>query len=320
MSSKAAYERFVWFDLRTRSKKYPNATSLANQFEVSTKTAQRDIEFMRDRLNCPLVYDKTRKGYLYEDASFSLPFTYLSSDELSSLLIARKLLEGISGAYISDELSTVIENLTSIIKNHTVDLDVVSSAVSLHLIEYSPVSDAVFGTVLEGCIKKRRLSFSYLSPNYDKESIRTVDPYHLFNYMGTWHLLAYCHMRKDLRDFNLNRMNEVKIIDQSFALMPGFDFMEYFDKSFGIYKGRSTKTVTLRFSPTKTKWIKGKIWHKDQKEKLLKNGSLELTFPAAGYFEVMMEVLKHGSHVKVIRPRKLKELIKSEARKILKLY
>jgi predicted DNA-binding transcriptional regulator YafY len=92
MGSKNIYERFIWFDDRVKQKKYPNTTSLSKQFEVSIKTAQRDIEFMRDRINCPLCYDPGRKGYFYEDDTFSLPLIYLSSEELSSLLIARKFL------------------------------------------------------------------------------------------------------------------------------------------------------------------------------------------------------------------------------------
>jgi DeoR/GlpR family transcriptional regulator of sugar metabolism len=47
MGIKNIYERFIWFDNHVKSKKYPNASSLAEQFEISTKTAQRDIEFMR---------------------------------------------------------------------------------------------------------------------------------------------------------------------------------------------------------------------------------------------------------------------------------
>lgn len=47
MGVKNIYERFVWFDDQVRVKKYPNPISLAEQFEISTKTAQRDIDFMR---------------------------------------------------------------------------------------------------------------------------------------------------------------------------------------------------------------------------------------------------------------------------------
>jgi predicted DNA-binding transcriptional regulator YafY len=50
LSSKVIYERFLWFHSKVKEKKYPNSKSLAEQFEISSKTAQRDIEFMQDRL------------------------------------------------------------------------------------------------------------------------------------------------------------------------------------------------------------------------------------------------------------------------------
>lgn len=104
MSAKNIYERFLWFDHKVRSKRYPNTTALSIEFEISPKTAQRDIEFMRDRLRCPLLYDQSRKGYYYQDKTFSLPMIYLSSEELSSLLIAKKMLQGIGGNFIKQEL------------------------------------------------------------------------------------------------------------------------------------------------------------------------------------------------------------------------
>jgi len=320
MSGKSIYERFIWFDDKVRSKIYPNATKLAEYFEVSSKTAQRDIEFMRDRLSCPLIYDKTRKGYYYQEETFSLPLIHLSSMELSALLIARKILQGISGEFISSELSLAIGKITSILKKNVAEVDVIDNALSLQLIEYSPVPEDVFKVVLEGCLKRKSLSFTYSSPQHDKKSMRTVDPYHLFNYMGTWHLIAFCHMRKALRDFNLCRITDVSIRENSFSLPKGFDFNRYFNSTFGLYKGGKTKLVTLRFSPLKSRWIKGQVWHKDQKEKVLKDGSLELTFQVANYSEVMMEILKHGSEVEVLKPKDLRDIIKKEARGIAKIY
>lgn len=91
MGNKNIYERFIWFDHNVRESKYPNATGLAEQFEVSVKTAQRDVEFMRDRLNCPLTYDKSRKGYYYEDETFSLPFIY--SMDIYDLLLRLRMLK-----------------------------------------------------------------------------------------------------------------------------------------------------------------------------------------------------------------------------------
>jgi predicted DNA-binding transcriptional regulator YafY len=138
--------------------------------------------------------------------------------------------------------------------------------------------------------------------------------------MGTWHLIGYCHLRKGIRDFALSRISEPKVLTESFKLPPDFDFKEYFLSTFGLYKGKSTKEVTLRFTPEESKWIKDQIWHKDQKVKYLKDGSLELSFPVSDLSEIKREVLKHGDAVVVIKPKSLRDLIKAEADKIAKIY
>jgi predicted DNA-binding transcriptional regulator YafY len=320
MGTKNIYERFVWFDNQVRARKYPNATSLAEQFEVSAKTAQRDIDFMRDRLRCPLDYDSSQKGYFYDDETFSLPMVYLSSEEFSALLIARKMLKDISGGSIGHEISSVVDKITNILKKHSVAADHIDDAFSFQLIEYSPAPEAVFKAVLEGCLKKKCLSFTYYSPATEEKSERTVEPYHFFNYMGTWHTIGYCHLRNDVRDFALSRISDAKVLTKSFKTPADFDFKKYFLSTFGLYKGKTTKEVVLRFTPEKSKWIKDQIWHKDQKTRLLKDGSLEISFPVSDFSEIKREILKHGDAVTVIKPEGLRELIKSEAINIAKIY
>lgn len=320
MGTKNIYERFVWFDNQVRGRKYPNATSLSEQFEISAKTAQRDIDFMRDRLLCPLDYDSSQKGYYYDDETFSLPMVYLSSEELSALLIARKMLQDISGGSIGHEMSSIVDKITNVLKKHSVVADHIDDAFSFQLIEYSPAPEAVFKAVLEGCLKKKCLSFTYYSPATEEKSERTVDPYHLFNYMGTWHLIGYCHLRKEIRDFALSRISEAKVLKKSFRTPADFDFKKYFLSTFGLYKGKSTKEVTLRFTPDKSKWIKDQIWHKNQRVKLLKDGFLEISFPVSDFSEIKREILKHGDAVMVIKPKSLRRLIKSEAINIAKAY
>ena len=78
--------------------------------------------------------------------------------------------------------------------------------------------------------------------------------------------------------------------------------------------------MTLRFSPIKSRWIRDQVWHKDQKTKVLGDGSLELTFPVADFSEIKMEILKHGDMVEVIKPKSLRELMKAEAESIAKIY
>jgi predicted DNA-binding transcriptional regulator YafY len=320
MGFKNIYERFIWFDDRVRQKKYPNTTSLAKQFEISVKTAQRDIEFMRGRLNCPLQYDSSQKGYFYEDDTFSLPLIYLSSGELLSLMVAKKLLEDMSGSCMADEITSVVDKITSIIQKHSSGSGTMDDVLSFHLIEYSPTPEEIFRTILEACIKKRALSFNYRSPAQDEMTERRVDPYHLFNYMGTWHLIGYCHIRNDIRTFKINRVKNPQILGESFAIRRNFSFKNYFRSSFGLYKGQEPTEVIVRFMPETSKWVSDHIWHKDQKTRILDDGSLELSSPVAEFSEIAREILKHGSGVEVIKPESLRQLIKEEAEKIIKIY
>jgi len=319
MGAKNIYERFIWFDDRVRSEKFPNATVLAEQFEISSKTAQRDIDFMRDRLCCPLEYDASRKGYYYQDGTFSLPMIYLSPAEISSLLVARKLLQDIGHGYIGGELSSIADKITNVLNRHLA-WGKVDENISFRLIEYSPPPEQTFRVALEGCLNRRCLNFTYYSPVRDETSRRKIDPYHLFNYMGTWHLIGHCHLRGTIRDFALGRISDARVLDETFERPSDFDVNHYFQSSFWIFKGKPRREVKLRFSPLKSRWIRDQVWHRDQEAKSLEDGSLELTFPVADFSEIKMEILKHGADVEVIRPKSLRKLIKAEAKSIAEIY
>ncbi len=73
MGDQLYLERFVWFDNETRHGRFPNASMLGQHFEIAPKTAQRSIDHFRDRLQAPLEYDLSRKGYYYSDPTFQLP-------------------------------------------------------------------------------------------------------------------------------------------------------------------------------------------------------------------------------------------------------
>lgn len=73
MGDQLFLERFIWFDNEARRERYPNASKLAIRFEIATKSAQRSIDYFRDRLLAPLQYEVSHKGYFYTDPTFQLP-------------------------------------------------------------------------------------------------------------------------------------------------------------------------------------------------------------------------------------------------------
>ena len=84
------FERIKAIHSLLASGRYPNCAKVAERFEVSPKTIQRDIDFMRDRLNLPIEYSATRRGYHYADKATTPPTVQHSAAEWTSLLAAKK--------------------------------------------------------------------------------------------------------------------------------------------------------------------------------------------------------------------------------------
>lgn len=76
----SSYQRIIWFHNSIISNKYPNARKLAEQFEISLRQSQRDIEYLRDSMNAPLMYSGKERGYIYSE-EYLLPSFFLSDSE-----------------------------------------------------------------------------------------------------------------------------------------------------------------------------------------------------------------------------------------------
>jgi predicted DNA-binding transcriptional regulator YafY len=109
MSRKLAYERYYWFHGQIKAGHYPNARKLSEEFEISKKQAQREIEFMRDRLSAPLAYDPAKKGYELEDARYELPPVWFNQAEILALCLALRLASTLPDHKLKSSLYDLLE-------------------------------------------------------------------------------------------------------------------------------------------------------------------------------------------------------------------
>jgi len=320
MGNQLFLERFIWFDNEARHGRFPNAAKLAEQFGIATKTAHRSIDYFRDRLQAPLEYDESRKGYFYTDPTFQIPITRLSQNELLALLISRKLITEASAGSLGDELGHISARLGTLLAANLPGRAHPEEAFSFRWKGINPTDPAIFQNVTTALIQGRLLSFCYYSPTSSACTMRTVEPHHMVNYQGTWHLIAFCHLRHEWRDFVLGRMTICKVEAEEFAIRPKAEWQPFLNDSFGIFQNRERFNVKLRFSPERSRWIRGEIWHEGQLEEVLDDGSQLLTIPVSHEAEIMMEVLKHGSHVEVLEPDWLRCNIAEELRRAEENY
>lgn len=313
-------ERYQWFDRQVRENKYPNATSLSRRFEINSKTARRNIDFMRDRLLAPLDYVPEKKGYRYEEGSFDLPDLRVTQEELVSILIARDLLSYSAQGIISKTIQSFGKKLFYTMGGLGFTGEKMKNAFSAVWNGYSPAQADIFRVMLEALLGERVIRCKYTSPGTGKKTEREIEPHHLQHYMGSWVLIGWCRLRKDWRKFYLSRMTDMASTEKRFKPRASEEWEHLIESSFGIFQGKKETKVTLRFNPFRAGWIREQVWHPKQRINELEEGGLDLTFPVADFREVKMKILQFGADVKVIEPPELIEEIKLEIEKMTKIY
>lgn len=319
MGEQIFLERFLWFDQQLRQSCYPNAAHLADRFEISAKTAQRSIEYFRDRLQAPLEYDPLHRGYFYR-ADFELPAARISAGELTALLISRRLLSDASAGHLEGELSSVVNKLGGILSSHLPGSLAPDEAFSFRWNQFVPTKNDDFQRVCQALLGGRVLSFDYQAPARTGIVRRSVEPHHLVNYLGTWHLIAYCRLRQDWRDFVLPRMAKLVVESEIFNYRPRADWEPLLTDTFGIFQNRHSFTVTLRFTPARSRLVHGQIWHPDQQVAHDEAGALLLTLPASHPAEILMSILSHGAEVEVLTPVWLRGQVEGEIKRMGQCY
>lgn len=321
MASHPLIDRLKWFEAEIKRDKFPNATLLSEKFEVSRKTAQRDISKVKEEYNAPLQYDKSKKGYFYSNPKFTLfNLNNITQEEILAILLAKNLLSSSAGGLISQLISEFGKKLFIQMGNIGLSENTLDESFSATWHGYSPSSSDVFRIVSDSLINSKLLYFSYSSPIKNKKTERTVEPHHLQHYMGSWVLIAFCRERDEWRKFHLSRMSNIKTNDKIFVKRPKKEWECHILKDFGIFFGKHQEIVTLRFNPFRARWIKDEFWHPAQTIKELEDGSLDLSFPVADLREVKLKTMQYGADVEVMQPESLKTLIKDELLKMNRLY
>jgi predicted DNA-binding transcriptional regulator YafY len=321
MSSTIIYERFLWFHNEIKQNRHPNAQTLAARFEITGKTAQRNIEFMRERLKAPLCYIPGLRGYDYEDNTWELPGLWLHEDELISLVLSYRLAAAVPDNEVKAALKTFLNH---IIANHAASsfsIDELSDKISVKNIAYARTNETIFHRLLDTLLRSRPVRIEYYSPHNDQSTIRDILPLHLLNYMGTWHIIAHCDVKKELRDFVLSRIKSVSVCEGPInARVPAAKLKDYIRQTFGIFRGEKTQKVCLRFAADIAPWIAEQSWHPRQQTKMEKDGRLCLTIPVADFREVKREILRYGAQVEVVSPVALRKELKNEIENMRKVY
>lgn len=301
------------------SGRFPNASTLAREIEVATKTIHRDIEFMRDRLNLPIEFNPARNGYHYTEEVSAFPTMQITEGELFALVVAEKALQQYRGTSFEKPLLSAIKKMEQALPD-TISLNLadIEQTISFRT-RAEPILDLkIFDVLAKAVSERRQLELAYRKPGQPKGESRVVDPYHLANINGEWFLFAYDHARKDIRTFVPARIRSVRPTGSTFERSQKFSLEERLRDSFGVHSGEGEYDVVIRFNSHAADYVREKKWHESQQLRELKGGGVELRMKLSGLLEVERWILSWGGDAKVLRPRELAEAVRKAAEAILK--
>lgn len=298
---------------------------LRNRLECSEVTVKRLITVMRDHFAAPITYDRQRNGYYYDTETgahpYELPGLWFNADELCGLMTCHTLLRNLSQGLFGEHIIQLQKRVEKLLA-----LDKSSAGRKLESIKILPMAarqkgiNPLFNKIASALFDRQQLHLTYEARGDGKTTERIVSPQTLVYYRDNWYLDAWCHSKNELRTFAVENIRAATRLNQPAKIFDREQLEEYFASAYGIFSGKAEHHAKLKFSPERARWISDEHWHSQQQGCWLADGSYELTVPFSDHRELLMDILKHGSHVEIIEPEFLRQALNREIKAMMEIY
>ncbi|WP_228098786.1 YafY family protein [Pedobacter sp. MC2016-24] len=217
-------DRLFGILLLLQTRKYTNADRIADQYQISIRTVYRDIRALCEQ-GIPISFEPA-KGYFIVQGYFLPPISF-NSDEANALLIMEKLVAGFTDQSITTHYNTALNKVKAVLKhNQKEKLEFLDNNIKLQLPE-SIKNEFEYLSVLQQTISAQHI-IEIAYSNYNQEnSNRQVEPIGLVFYAFNWHLIAWCHLRLEYRDFRVSRIVKVRNLEIPFKKTPHLSLNDY---------------------------------------------------------------------------------------------
>jgi len=299
----------------------PNCSVLAARLEVSSKTIQRDLVYMRDQLGLPVAYDSGERGYFYDGEVHSFPNLLVTEGEVLALFLAQQALTTYAGTSLEGPLRSAMTKLSEILGDTvSIQPDDFGQDISFHHTGTPVIAPDVFQRIQTALLDRREVHFSYRKPGAEADEDRVVCPYHLGCINGQWYLFGHDNDREAMRTFALSRVQEVRGTGATFERPEDFSISRYLVDSFGVFTGRGQEEVRIRFAPEVAQLVRERQWHASQELTDLGEEGLVLQMRLNDLTEVANWVLSWGRFAEVITPEQLREEVLKTAEAMRQHY
>ncbi|HEY5125419.1 MAG TPA: WYL domain-containing transcriptional regulator [Ignavibacteria bacterium] len=318
---KSLLKRLACIDREIGEKRFPNKERLAKKLEVSSKTIQRDIDFVKFEYDAPIEFDNRRKGYFYTDNKFRLNPLSIDASDFLAIAVTEKVLEQYKDSPYAKHFKKFYEKLSYLFDDKiTISAKDLENIISFQIGPVRKIDEKILEKLNIALNSNRRIKIKYFTAYSGISKEREIDPYHIINHQGDWYLIGFCHLTKEIKVFAVSRIQKIKLTNRYFDIPEDFNINKYFKGSFGIFESKDIYNVKLHIFNESVRYVKEKQWHESQKIIEQKDGSITMEMKVNNLTEIMFWILSLGKDCKVLKPKELRNNVIEELKQAILNY
>lgn len=312
---------FAYQSLFSGRKAVPKMEFL-KKLEISSATFKRDLSMLRDRLNTPIIFDRDLGGYRLEnpDAFQQLPGLWFSQEEALALMTIQSMISQLEPGLLGPKLKPLQTRLNKILETQGANANILAERIRVVHAGKRRMPLKSFELIAKATVDRKQIEIVHQNRQTGESIKRIISPQQLIHYRDNWYVDAWCHLRGGIRSFSIDAIESSMLLDKAAKDIDREQLRKQMESGYGIFGGQAKAWAELKFSPERARWVQHEEWHPDQKGTLHLDGSYTLEVPYSDERELLGDILRIGSDVKVIAPASLIKQIKEASQKILKQY
>jgi len=317
--------------LLDKKKPFPSLADLAEACsnligtDVSESTIEKDIRYMRGEIpngyDAPIVYDKLRRGYKYNEIGFSIDTLMLKDAEWSALRFASALLYQYRDVPVFSDFKGAIEKINT---RFSLALGI-EDAITDNFVQFETQAafngydwlQPIFGAIQQS----HSLQIAY--ENIYKNEVKSYDivPYLLKEHRNRWYVIAWSDARSDYLTFSLDRIVELRVVEKRVKRRSDFDKNRFFANSSGIMESdKKPEKIELEIYYPMARIVELQPLHQSQTMLKKTTASVRLSLFLVPEIEFLHQLTGFGAQLKVLKPASLANAVKKELERALALY
>ena len=308
-------DRLTAILIQLQTKRLTTGKEIAERFGISLRTVYRDIRAL-ENAGVP-IGSEAGLGYFLSEG-YHLPPVVFTQKEAGALMIGGKLIEKYSDPSVNRHFAMALDKVKAVLGKR--DKDHLNTLTAyIEVLKSSPIDRSGFPNDflldIQAMLGQNQLiRINYTSGYKDEATQRDIEPLGLCFYGSHWHLLAFCRLRKDYRDFRVDRINTVTDLRSKFNGRRHGNLKDLIQR---IVYATDLKPACVRFDRKIARFIQEQKYFFGFVEEKPVGSRLEMQFLTTSYDYLSRWLLSYTDGVTVVSPEPLKALLRSHARRLV---